>query len=559
MKNSYSRKIMLSFIGICLVLVLVSGLVFYSMSRKMVAEKHSLVISDYTKQTEFFVNRQMEKAQECAELLMFDDWFKYILRQSYDNYGAYDVITNQILPKCKSAFKVYGGHIEASLYVHNKTLNEHYYTQDKNGIDILYADRLDSDKTVTEMRRENSYIRWARSETDKEENMVSIYARLIDFGRMKEAGILLLRVPAESLFPELGGKDGAAVLFELDGGTFTAGELPDGAKDGGNYLVERTPLSIKGFELVSYVSKDYYGPQILESVKSILLVFLLTIPFMIILGFAFRRLLYRDVDMILNGIKRVQSGEEHVIIQGGKYAEFRQIADVLNEYIKSVEHLVQDVYEIEIQKQDIEFSMLQAKINPHFLYNIFTIMSEFAKAGFNEAVVRVLDKTAAFYRQILSKGTGDYTLREELDCVRAYMEIIDIIRPKEISIQYKTDDEILGAYMPRFLLQPIVENSVKHAVKGGQLLITVTARRGGDRLIIEVGDNGVGMTEEQVESCMRYKESGGYGIYNIISRLKLRYSEPDCGLKVFSRVGEGTTAVFTLPYTTDYPEDDMYE
>ena len=66
------------------------------------------------------------------------------------------------------------------------------------------------------------------------------------------------------------------------------------------------------------------------------------------------------------------------------------------------------------------------------------------------------------------------------------------------------------------------------------------------------------MTQEQITSCMRFKGSTGYGIYNIINRLKLKYSDPKFGLKMFSRKGEGTEVVFTLPYSVGYPEEDLY-
>lgn len=558
MKNSYSKRIMLSFIGIGLCIELISGVVFYGMSKKTIAEKHSLIVSDYTNQTLYYANKQMEKVQEVVDLLMFDDVFKYTLRQRYDNFEAYDAMINQILPKCQNVLKIYDESMSVSLYVNNHTLNERYYKDNKSGVNIFYSERLKDDETLERMRIGGKYVLWTQTAQDKKDDLISIYARLVDFGTMREEGVLIFKTEISSLFTNSTGEGGEHIFFEIEGSDFNVGTAPPDIEKNVDYRAERTPLSTKGFELVTYISKDYYKPQMWENIKSILLVFLISAPFIFVLGFIFRRSLYRDVNLILDGIQKVQNGESNTV-KRGKFEEFNRIADVLNEYIKSVDRLVQDVYEIEIQKQDIEFSMLQAKINPHFLYNIFTVIKELAKAGFGETAVKVVDKTSAFYRQILSKETGDYTLREEFECISAYMEIFDIIKQKDIVVKYKADDETLNAYMPRFLLQPIIENSIKHAMDSSQLVITISARCDGDRLVIEVADNGVGMTEERLENCMRYKESRGYGIYNIINRLRLRYPEPGFGLTLSSREGEGTTAVFTLPYTTDYPEDDMYE
>ena len=556
MKKSYSRKIILSFIGIGLCVEIITGAVFYSMNNKMITEKHSLVISDYTNQTMFYVNKQMEKIREVVDFLMFDDSLKYNLRQEYDNFEAYDVLINHIVPSCQNTFKIYGNSMGANLYIRNHTLNERYFTARDGRVSVLYEERLNGDNILADMREKGNYILWTQTEQDKLDGKISIYARLINFNTMREEGVFIFSVDVQSIFPEIEKENNPPILFGVEGDMLSIGDILS-EYEADDFRVTRTPLSVKGFNLVSAVSKDYCEPRLWESIKNILFVLLITMPFVFILGYFLSHILYRDIDSILRGIKEVQNGDKKSI-SGGKHTEFNEIVDVLNEYIESVDSLVQDVYEIEIQKQDIEFSMLQSKINPHFLYNIFTVIRELARAGFDDEITRVIDKTSDFYRKMLSKGTNDYTLREEIDSVRSYIGIIDIIKQKEIAVQYFIDEDTWGAYIPRFLIQPIVENSVKHAIEGSQLLITVSSRRSDDSLIIEVKDNGAGMTEEQITSCMRFKESSGYGIYNIINRLRLKYSDPKFGLEIFSRKGEGTKVVFTLPYSIGYPEEDLY-
>lgn len=556
MKESYSKRVILSFIGIGLCVEIITGTVFFGMNNKMITEKHSLVISDYTNQTMFYINKQMEKIREIADFFMFDDAFKYTLRQEYDDFEAYDVLINRIEPSCQSMLRMYGSSMGIKLYIKNHTLKERYYTESGNGVSILYEERLKGDKIFSNMRENGSYILWTQTEQDKVDGRISIYARLINFNTMREEGAFIINVDEGSVFPDTEKENNPPILFGVEGDMFSIGDiLPEDETD--DFRITKTPLAIKGFNLVSAVEKDYCEPRLAESIKNILFVFLITMPLVFILGYFLSHVLYRDINNILRGIKKVQNGDE-TFISEGKYAEFNEIVNVLNEYIESVDSLVQDVYEVEIQKQDIEFSMLQSKINPHFLYNIFTVIRGLARAGFNNEIIRVVDTTSDFYRKMLSKGVNDYTLREEIDSIRSYVGIIDIIKQKEIAVQYFVDEDTQEAYIPRFLIQPIVENSVKHAVEGSQLLITVSARHTEDSLIIEVEDNGAGMTEEQITSCMQFKESGGYGIYNIVNRLRLKYSDPRFGLKIFSRKGEGTKVVFTLPYSIGYPEEDLY-
>lgn len=556
MKESYSKRVILSFIGIGLCVEIITGTVFFGMNNKMITEKHSLVISDYTNQTMFYINKQMEKIREIADFFMFDDAFKYTLRQEYDDFEAYDVLINRIEPSCQSMLRMYGSSMGIKLYIKNHTLKERYYTESGNGVSILYEERLKGDKIFSDMRENGNYILWTQTEQDKVDGRISIYARLINFNTMREEGTFIINVDEGSVFPDTEKENNPPILFGVEGDMFSIGDiLPEDETD--DFRITKTPLAIKGFNLVSAVEKDYCEPRFAESIKNILFVFLITMPLVFILGYFLSHVLYRDINNILRGIKKVQNGDE-TFISEGKYAEFNEIVNVLNEYIESVDSLVQDVYEVEIQKQDIEFSMLQSKINPHFLYNIFTVIRGLARAGFNNEIIRVVDTTSDFYRKMLSKGVNDYTLREEIDSIRSYVGIIDIIKQKEIAVQYFVDEDTQEAYIPRFLIQPIVENSVKHAVEGSQLLITVSARHSEDSLIIEVEDNGAGMTEEQITSCMQFKESGGYGIYNIVNRLRLKYSDPRFGLKIFSRKGEGTKVVFTLPYSIGYPEEDLY-
>ncbi len=556
MKNSYSRRVITSFIGIGLCIALISSAVFYGMSKKTIAEKHSLTISDYEKQSVFFVNKQLEKIREVVDLLLFDDSFKYLLRKEYDEFGAYDAIENNILPKCQNVLKIYDEPMGMELYTNNHTLNERYNKDRSVGVNILYEDRLKDDKYLAKMREQEKYILWTQPSAN-DRNNIKVYARLMNFGTMREEGVIILNVKANSIFPNSDEDNELPVFFGLVGPDISVGEIPP-ENELSNYVTDHMPLSVKDHEIVSYVSKDYYFPGFSESVCSILIVILISVILVLLLGTFMKKLLCHDVDLILDGIEKVKSGEENSISHG-KYMEFNQIVDMINEYISNVDKLVEDVYETEIQKQDIEFSMLQSKINPHFLYNIFTIIRELAKEGFNESVVDIVDKTAAFYRNTLSKSTGDHTLREEIESVRNYAEIIEIIKHKEIVVRYDIDNEVLDAYIPRFLVQPIVENSVKHAVNNSQLLITVTAYNDNDRLIIEVGDNGIGMTPEQVEQCMKYKSNTGYGLYNIQRRLQLKYSDSEYGMNISSSYGNGTKIIFTLPYVTEYLEDSMYD
>jgi two-component system LytT family sensor kinase len=187
---------------------------------------------------------------------------------------------------------------------------------------------------------------------------------------------------------------------------------------------------------------------------------------------------------------------------------------------------------------------LSSQINPHFLFNTLNTVSALVRYDPDRARVVVI-KLSKILRRLLRKHETFVPLREELEFIDDYLDI-EVARfgHDKLQIFKEVDDQALDCFVPSMLLQPIVENAIKHGlapkVEGGQ--IRLRTRRQDGRLEIEVEDNGTGIAAERLPAVYE----GGIGISNVRERLRLLYGE-DFRMEVESREGKGTRVRIRVP------------
>jgi len=187
---------------------------------------------------------------------------------------------------------------------------------------------------------------------------------------------------------------------------------------------------------------------------------------------------------------------------------------------------------------------LSAQINPHFLFNTLNTVSSLIRFDPDTARVVVI-KLSNILRRLLRKHETFVPLRDELDFVDDYLDI-EVARfgRENLQITKEVDEESLEAFVPSMLLQPIVENSIKHGLagrlEGGRILIR-TQRIDG-RMLIEIEDNGVRISEDRMPQVY----ADGIGISNVNERLKVLYGD-DFTLRITSREGQGTQIRIDVP------------
>lgn len=206
------------------------------------------------------------------------------------------------------------------------------------------------------------------------------------------------------------------------------------------------------------------------------------------------------------------------------------------------------------QLRKAEFELLQAQINPHFLYNTLDAIVWSAEAGNQKQVVNMVGSLSEFFRTSLNKGKEMVTIREELQHVRSYLEIQQIRYQDILSYEIDVPQELHNYLIPKITIQPLVENALYHGIKnrrgGGK--ISVTGELGEDDYIIKVTDDGIGMDEERLSQVRRGltdqdPDSGKiYGLYNVNERIRLEFGE-EYGISIDSAYEKGTTLTIRLP------------
>ena len=200
-----------------------------------------------------------------------------------------------------------------------------------------------------------------------------------------------------------------------------------------------------------------------------------------------------------------------------------------------------------------ELALLQAQINPHFLYNTMDTIIWLIEADKQQEAVEMVSNLSSFFRHSLSRGEDVITLAEEERHVRSYLQI-QHARYKDI-MEYTVDIDpgLHDAMLPKLTLQPLVENALYHGIKlkRAKGTIRITGRLEDGCVLLRVEDNGVGMTRErlsQLRSAMERQERVGFGLSAVNQRLMLQFG-PEYGLRIDSEEGVGTTVTARIPYT----------
>jgi two-component system sensor histidine kinase YesM len=227
---------------------------------------------------------------------------------------------------------------------------------------------------------------------------------------------------------------------------------------------------------------------------------------------------------------------------------------------------IRELVDAKIKEQDnlkkAELKVLQAQINPHFLYNTLDTIVWMAQAKKNDQVIDIVQALSSFFRIALSKGRDWITIEQEIEHVKSYL-IIQKMRYRDI-LDYKIEiaEDILSGTILKLTLQPLVENALYHGIKnkrnGGT--ITVRARRAEQNLVLfEIQDDGVGFSPYKLAKIQAEMEDdlddftfkqSGFGLHNVNKRIKLFYGK-QYGLTIQSQYQEGTCVTVAIPLQGD--------
>ena len=256
----------------------------------------------------------------------------------------------------------------------------------------------------------------------------------------------------------------------------------------------------------------------------------------------------KPIRILENAMKRSEIGEfESAEIEVLENNEIGRLGRTFNIMNRKIQQLIEEKVQDEKLKRQSELRALQAQINPHFLYNTLDSIIWMAEGGKNKEVVKMTSALARFLRQSISNERETISIEQEISYVESYLNIQKMRYRDQLNYTIDVSEEIRSYHIIKLVIQPLIENAIYHGIKykngEGNILIRGNEKNG--KVMLEVRDDGIGMDEETLSNIFKKKENklkhNGVGVYNVYSRLKLRYgseseifyeSMPDKGTRV---------------------------
>lgn len=261
----------------------------------------------------------------------------------------------------------------------------------------------------------------------------------------------------------------------------------------------------------------------------------------------------KPIEELCRTTELVAKGDFDTRAEGTAGDEISVLTKSFNSMVGQIGVLVENIKEEQHNLRDTELKLLQAQINPHFLYNTLDTIIWLAEDKQTEQVVSMVGSLSEFFRTTLSEGRDVITIKEEEAHIRSYLEIQQFRYRDILEYEIAIPETVYHNTIMKLTIQPLVENALYHGIKNkrGKGMIRVTARKTEDVITIDVIDNGIGMKAEELDSIcskltgQQHKE-GGFGLANVHERIQLNYGER-FGLSFTSEYGAGTTATVTIP------------
>ncbi len=236
--------------------------------------------------------------------------------------------------------------------------------------------------------------------------------------------------------------------------------------------------------------------------------------------------------------------------------EIGQVAEGFNQMVAHIKELIDKNYIMALKERESELALLQAQINPHFLYNALDSIYWQAVNADDEDTAESIYGLSQLFRLVLSQGNQFVTVEMETELVERYLEIQKMRFLRQMEYEIRVEPEVLYEKIPKLILQPFVENAVVHGIEKKDMVCTicVTAKWEGDGILFQICDTGAGMSAEQLETIWEEgtdqkfsgQRIGGYAVKNIRQRLKLAYGDA-YRLDIQSEEGKGTTVTIYIP------------
>lgn len=276
----------------------------------------------------------------------------------------------------------------------------------------------------------------------------------------------------------------------------------------------------------------------------------------------------RPVNMLMQAMSRYAAGERSVEISFRGGDEIGQLGRMFNSMVQKNNKLLEEKYELTIHKQEAELVALHTQIDPHFIYNMLNLIQWTALEKEDIEIATLTHSAAAVIRYSLNRKDRFVTVQQEMDLVNRYLDVQKRVLRNRLTIQCDVDHAAQGSYIPKLIIQPIIENSIKHGLRDDgsplNIIVKISLCQGEKNLRIWIVDNGKGIEEnvlrylpergDEVEKKALIKDGNQYALKNIFQRLQIYYGVGAYSFIIESKENMGTETTIIIPNKKINPE-----
>jgi two-component system sensor histidine kinase YesM len=581
-KLKIKYKLILFYWPVTFLLISSLGIAFYFLTLQTVQKQSIEILQQTNVRIAENISNKLLNYKNIIENLEADSIFmNYILGNYHSPYEEYR-LHKQFESRMEAVTSVLGDEINIAFIRYDTSLHESLSGNYHNKFDLPvqvanYAQyqlvnrkRLSGRKWFDDIfnSREQTKGLWIQVEDDAENGAVTFLYEMTAFENLevRKVALVELTVPIHILF-ELGtiGRLPDSVLYSVIGPDnelyfcdpniqqssihtiLTSSETQE-YSDGS--LILRTPIRNGDMTLVSVASIGYLQSQ----AKMILQIVLFASAVMLVVIFAISyvaaQIFSKRITLLCKSMASLEDGNFGHQITVTEFDEVGYLIQMYNKMSMKIKTLIDDVYIANIEKKESSIRALQAQINPHFLYNSLSTVIRLSEKGRHDDISTIIHALVRFYRMTLNTSGELITIQEEIEQVKAFLQIYSIRMGEYANARIHVDESVKQCRIIPITIQPFVENVFKHAISdnGEFTQITINVFNRGSEVHIVIADNGRGMTEHQCEALLSkpLDTKHGYGVFNVNERIKLHFGN-HYGVAVKSALGVGTEITIRIP------------
>lgn len=570
-------KLLIVYFLIVSVTVLTIGIYFTSRMSDVVVENSKKDARANSNQIKQRLTETLRLATATSDMIYQDTKLHEIVKTQYSSYGENVKVYNEY-PILSNYLKYYSDLSNIRLYVENNTILD-------NSNIVKVNDGVRNSTWYKKARADKGVITWVYKYDEISKDYSLALIRDITSEVDGHIGVLVISLQTSKL-RKIISEQPYPITILIDGTVVASGEFEEGSNV--NYIYNsdevdyynsvKKEISLKDRYVISdkfkidksfnnifevLVSVPVY--QITETSREVmhqsiaLISFVVTISLIIIVYFS--RQFSNRVSLLNKEMAKVVVGNFEIKEEIDGRDEIAELYKNLYTMVDSIKNLINEVYvkELEqkkliVKQKDAEFKMLASQINPHFLYNTLETIRMRAFCNGDRELADIVKKLGKIMRRNLEVTNEIVTLKSELDMIRNYLEIQGLRFKGKVEYDFRLEVDPEDYLILPLLLQPIVENAFVHGLenstKMGKIEVSIYDEVG--YLIVEISDNGVGITQEKLDyingKLRAYNDVNkkSIGISNVNERIKMFYGE-EYGLYILSTLEVGTKVIILLP------------